>query len=877
MLNRPGSPAFSPHPKALGYPKRAGSPFVTDVNGRLVTTRVLTDWGEANIHELPLQPGQGRPRVYCPFCGLQGKYRVPRMGSNAFTAHFAHDDGNDNCVEGALESIRHRLAKAALLIGLRYLRVTRRPLQGRVECLRCRKPFVRELLGAGTWTDEREEVNTANARRPDVLALAGVRGLFLFEVHVSNRVDAAKSAVFAAGDVAGLELDAAVLLDEENQTRWTGQDPLGLPLMAWHLDRSPRSFSICRTCRGDAKEFQALAGLVGHLRRSSPEQGMDFLHQIATRLAVSTITLQNSDPETLWHLVGEPEMLREKWGAEIAETMARKERRPSAHRLLLDGLKLDEDPWVDTPLVKLLANPYEALTRTSLKRKVIPKEALDAADLLARVQGLPLVAERLAAYAGFTLVRRLSDGHTASTVSTLTRSLFQATGVSTSEIARWIQHAARKGSVLATASAEIPAEGVALASVASLEAQVDRDLRLRLRRSKVSSDASTLPSLSPEQCTAVESALDFKVSVITGGPGTGKTFVIKNILEASCRKDSRASWILAAPTNKAVQRLREVTGLKNPRDARTIQAWLARKMELQEAPPYGLIVDEAGFLNLEQMAELLDAARKICRLVLVGDPDQLPSIGFGAVLRDIKSSGRVPHIELTQVRRAEIGRGLVEAAGAILTGRVPEDAAGVRLVTPAQEDAVVNTAFREFTRLVDECGGRVEDVQALAPTRKLVDQLNTLIQTRYNGQRAKAPCAPHLRIGDRVVCNETIHAAGLINGIQGVVTAATANGLTLQFEGAENLLLVRKEDAHVLAPAYVMTVHKAQGSEWPNVLIVLDRCSRFIDRSLLYTAATRAKRTLVLVATRWQLEHAVGNVRRRETQLADYMAQKRRD
>jgi hypothetical protein len=198
-----GSPAFRSHPKALGYPKRAGNPFVTEVNGRLVITRVLTDWGEADIRELPRQSGQGRPRVYCPFCGLQGKYRVPRVDSGGFTAHFAHDDGNDDCVEGALESIRHRLAKAALLAGLRHLRATCGPLRGEVACLRCRKPFVRELLGAGSWTDEREEVvDMASARRPDVLALAGTGDVFLFEVHVRNPVDAEKCAVFEAGDVA---------------------------------------------------------------------------------------------------------------------------------------------------------------------------------------------------------------------------------------------------------------------------------------------------------------------------------------------------------------------------------------------------------------------------------------------------------------------------------------------------------------------------------------------------------------------------------------------------------------------------------------------------------------------------------------------------
>ncbi|WP_426730675.1 hypothetical protein [Myxococcus faecalis] len=440
---------------------------------------------------------------------------------------------NDDCVEGALESIRHRLAKAALLSGLRHLRETCGPLRGEVACLRCLNPFVRELLAAGAWTAERNEVvDVGSARRPDVLALSGTVSVFLFEVHVRHRVDAEKSAVYEAGDLAGLELDAAVLLDDENRARWTGREPLGLPLTAWHLERAPRPFSICPECRGGTEEFQALAGLVGHLRRTSPQWAAHFLHKAAKRLEVSTIALQNSGPEALVQAVEAPEALRAKWGAATAEAVARKARWPSARSLLLDGLALDVDPWEDTPVVALLTNPYDALTKTALKRKAVPKEALHAADLLVRIQSLPLVAERLEAYAGRTLVQRLGEGHTASTVPDLTHELSRATRVRTDEVARWVQSAVRKGAVLATASAAVPAEGVALASVAGLEARVEEELRARRWKSPDRSDVNWMQGLSPEQRAAVGLALDFGVSVITGGPGTGKTFVI--VTERAC-------------------------------------------------------------------------------------------------------------------------------------------------------------------------------------------------------------------------------------------------------------------------------------------------------------------------------------------------------
>ncbi|WP_426730677.1 ATP-dependent DNA helicase [Myxococcus faecalis] len=354
--------------------------------------------------------------------------------------------------------------------------------------------------------------------------------------------------------------------------------------------------------------------------------------------------------------------------------------------------------------------------------------------------------------------------------------------------------------------------------------------------------------------------------------------VIKSILMASRRKNPRAYWRLAAPTNKAVQRLREVTGWRDPRDARTVHAWIGRKAELQDDPPYGLVVDEAGFLDLEQMAELLDAARNIRRLVLVGDPDQLPSIGFGAVLRDLKSSGKVPHVELTQVRRTEDGRGLVEAAQVILAGHVPGEAAGVRLVAPEQDGALVDAAFREYMRLVGESGGRLVDVQALAPTRELVGRLNTLIQTQYNGRGTKVPCAPHLRVGDRVVCTETLYGTGLVNGLQGVVTAATADGLSLRLEGAESALSVRGRGKLGIVHGGELLGSPARGR--PSRLVSprsfpLFRSSLLADYTLIGTRPrpTRAKRTLVLVAARRHIEHAVGNVQRRKTQLADYIVQ----
>ncbi|RYZ17932.1 MAG: hypothetical protein EOO70_00480 [Myxococcaceae bacterium] len=340
----PGAHRFSPHPRALGFQMRPGLRFVSEVEGRLVTTRVLTDTGEADIDALPRKPGKGRPRVYCPFCGLEGKYRVPQVDPEAFTAHFAHADGNDRCVEGALESIRHRLAKQVLVAGLRTLRATGRALYGEVPCLRRRRPFARELLAADGWGDEREEVeDAASGRRPDVVALQGAASAFFFEVHVSHRVDEEKSSVYEAGTVAGVELDAAVLLDNENRPRWTDRMPLGPPMARWHLERPPRAFSLCEGCRAAGGDYAALATFLEDLGQERLPLARYLLHAAAQRMELSATAVLAVGAQALADAPRRPEALRVSLGVAAAEVLARRTRWPSAKALLFEGLGVKED------------------------------------------------------------------------------------------------------------------------------------------------------------------------------------------------------------------------------------------------------------------------------------------------------------------------------------------------------------------------------------------------------------------------------------------------------------------------------------------------------------------------------------------------------
>jgi len=855
-----------PHPRALGVSKYEGSPYVTSREGRLVITRVLLEGGEQEVSALPAERGSKRPRVYCPFCGELGKYRLPQAAPGSIIPHFAHANDEEACVSTALETIRHRRAKEALVEGLRRLRERREPLRGRVACLRCRELFSRELLPAAGWTDESVELeDSVTGRRPDVVALSSGDRVFFFEVCATHAVDAEKSQAYEVAGTVGVELDTHVLLDDQGEVRWTGSGPFESLRAHWHLERAPRDFSVCPNCRMAPEGLSDFVGLVSALERDLPGLRLEVLHRAAERMGLKPSQVVPIGAEALLWSVERPEFLRGSWGDATAEVIANRKDWPRPNALLAAGFKVKGTFWDDLPLKEVLRNPYAALSQAAANKQPIPKEVLEVADLLARVQGLHLWSERLRAYAGSKLAWGLRDGHTALAIEKLASHLTLKTGSVLSEVTAWLKTVMGDGDLLEGMS-NGSAGKVALAAVAAQERQIREAILQRRKKRSTPAVVQDSRQLTEEQREAVANALKYRMSIITGGPGTGKTHVVESILMASRRENPEAQWYLAAPTNKAVQRLRIKTNAF-PWRARTIQAWLMRK-DFEENPPHGLIIDEASFLDVELTSRVLELARNVNRLVLLGDPDQLPSIGYGAVLRDLLVSEKVPAVRLRQTLRVEKGReALIAAAHAIHKGKLPAEGEGVRIATPGTD--IVETVITEFSRRVGEAQDKVEHVQVLAPTKDLVKQLNERIQARFNRKGAPVPCAPWHRVDDRVVCMETVHDRGLINGLQGVVVAGTPESLLVRFEGNEDPTVVSPEDVDKVQAAYAMTVHKAQGSEWQHVIIALGRDSKFCDRNLLYTAATRARRGLTLVGLSEDIYRAVRRVKYRTTLLAD--------
>ena len=391
--------------------------------------------------------------------------------------------------------------------------------------------------------------------------------------------------------------------------------------------------------------------------------------------------------------------------------------------------------------------------------------------------------------------------------------------------------------------------------------------------------------LTTEQASAVELSRSSRVLVITGGPGTGKTFTQRAIAD-DC--DARGlSVALAAPTGKAARRLTESTG----RPAKTLHRMLgyqpSQGFSGDPVPEDVVIVDEASMMDVELAAALSVAlSEPHHRLVLVGDEDQLPSVGPGAVLRDAIGSGSVPVVRLTEVHRQAEGSAIIAGAHAINHGMRPKFPGGKADLkwrgedlgfgdsTPAGEvaDSLVQLVTRDLPRV--RFGDRMLDpsldVQVLCPMKRGacgVDALNERLRLALN---PPGPGKPYLEVGspgarrklhggDRVIQTKNDYALGVYNGETGVVADADEQlGVVVVDFGGGAIVEYTAKRAAALFHAYALTVHKSQGSEWPCVIIPVHRSHAHMwSRQLLYTGVTRAQRWCVLTGQGSALDLAI--------------------
>jgi exodeoxyribonuclease V alpha subunit len=385
--------------------------------------------------------------------------------------------------------------------------------------------------------------------------------------------------------------------------------------------------------------------------------------------------------------------------------------------------------------------------------------------------------------------------------------------------------------------------------------------------------------LSDEQRRAVATAATSGCFVLTGGPGVGKTTTTRALVR--CLKALGRSVALAAPTGKAARRLGEVVGL----EARTLHRLLGAgpsgfRHNADDPLPFDvLIVDEASMLDTQLARAVVRAVGPGSQLILVGDADQLPSVGPGQVLRDALASGRVPSARLETVFRQAALSQIVTNAHRIRQGLLPELAPASALTqqvggsdcvfvpAPAARVAAVAAEWAS-TRLPRLLGVPAGEVQAIAPLVRVCQTLNSQLQTRLNPARGQGE-RPHgalpLRVGDRVIQTHNNYLLGVFNGDTGTVTRIDGNsGLTVDF-GDGRVVEYSSGDLLDLDHAYGLTVHRAQGSEWPGVVVLASSSfGPILSRNLLYTAITRARRAVVIVGDQAAIAQAVARTRDQE-------------
>lgn len=382
--------------------------------------------------------------------------------------------------------------------------------------------------------------------------------------------------------------------------------------------------------------------------------------------------------------------------------------------------------------------------------------------------------------------------------------------------------------------------------------------------------------LTEQQKDAVRMALSKSFSILTGGPGCGKTSTLNILLSLYDRIG--LSVALAAPTGKAAQRASEATG----RQAQTLHRLLGlgKQEEPKKVEEDVLVIDEASMIDIPLMEKVCEALDYRTRVLIVGDADQLPSVGPGNVLRDMINSGMVPTVELNQVFRQAEGSLIIENAHRINAGKPlqkgerPEDDFWViseeNYKPLAAEDAVQKTAAEMVVRMVTERiplrrGMNPDEIWVLSPVNKGecgVDNLNALLQKALNpNPDTKVEIWNRsFGVGDRVIQTVNDYDLGIFNGDVGRIVSIDEEEdlMMIRFEGRDDETVVPVEKGRNLKLAYAMTIHKSQGSQARAVVIpLLSQHYMLLQRNVLYTGVTRATELVVIVGQEKAIRTAI--------------------
>jgi exodeoxyribonuclease V alpha subunit len=587
--------------------------------------------------------------------------------------------------------------------------------------------------------------------------------------------------------------------------------------------------------------------------------------------------------------------LRPEVAAELAEKVALELGTHRAHAFLR-GLGLG--PWQSGAIVEKLGVHAEDLVRADPYRLAgrIPGIGFGTADRVARALGLgPDDPRRARAGIEQALRDGADDGHTCLLRGeALTRAAeLLSDAVSPGALEEAVDALEAAGELVVEASEdEDEPERLYLPALAHCEAMLARNLAdlLALGEVRPLATASELAAaeeragltLHPSQRAAVLGLLATPVGLLTGGPGVGKTTIVQLIVALAEAAGARIA--LASPTGRAAKRLAEATG----REASTIHRMLGwnpaeGSFERDHTQPMEedlVVVDEISMLDVTLAHHLVKAIQPPTRLVLVGDPDQLPSVGAGNVLSDLIRSGVVPVHRLDHIFRQAEGSLIIENAHRILRGERPRlpakgDPVSDFYFFPAEDvEAAAERVVEVTTQRIPQTFGLdwTKDVQVISPMYRGpcgVDALNDALREAQGiGGLELSRGARRWRVGDRVIQTRNDYEKEVFNGDMGVIEHIDpAQGLRVRFPEREVEYTIA--EANDLQPAFAITVHRSQGGEFPAVVIPLvTQHFMMLQRNLLYTAVTRARKLVVLVGSRRALEMAIDNTSQSERRSA---------
>jgi exodeoxyribonuclease V alpha subunit len=507
-------------------------------------------------------------------------------------------------------------------------------------------------------------------------------------------------------------------------------------------------------------------------------------------------------------------------------------------------------------------NPY-SLTR-------VPLIGFTTADKVARRRGIPFDSEmRIVAGMEAVLLAESERGSTAVALPRLIEQMGKLLAVDgqtvpPSRLASVVNGEIGEGKRMLQREILGGVKAVSLSefvrSEQSVATNVNRVLRKDIPIVSIDMGSRRFAHLDADQQKAAKTSLESAFSVITGRPGCGKTTVTKSIVDALV--EDRQSVLLCAPTGRASKRITEATGYAASTMHRALGSRGAGVFVHNENNPLPhdvVLIDETSMVDTWMMDKMMRAIRPGTRLIMVGDADQLPSIGAGNVLSDVISSGVVPVSVLRQIHRQAQGSSIILNAHQIINGNAPKDMGrdDFQMIKCTESEKQVQMVVGQYRSLVAD-GFKPEDIQILTPMRKKTDlganNLNRVMKEILNPSdgkpsvsRGKGETAITFSVGDRIMQVANNRELGIYNGDIGYIMGIDKKAQIVTADFSGEIVDMEFSDLEDVDLAYATTIHKSQGSEFKAVILPVARShSYMLDRNLIYTAVTRGKDKVVM-------------------------------